>query len=167
MADHGQQFARLRKPLSIGFDDFIHTSRDPRHAPAVARLWDKVADRGDLYRKNYTGEYCVGCEQFNTPTELVGGRCAEHGTATETVEEDNWFFRLSAYQGRLEASITSVALHITPAAYQAEALASVRAGLADISVSRSARRARGWGIPVPGDAGQVIYVSFDALTNYI
>lgn len=162
-----ERFARLPGGLSVSFDDFIHTSSDPRHAPAVARLWATVADRGDLYRKRYSGQYCVGCEQFYTPGELVGGCCPEHGTPTEAVEEDNWFFRLSAYQHQLEDAITSGALRITPAPYRAEALAFIRAGLDDISVSRSARRARGWGIPVPGDPDQVIYVWFDALTNYI
>ncbi|MBO0730727.1 MAG: methionine--tRNA ligase [Acidimicrobiaceae bacterium] len=162
-----ERFARLPEPLSVSFDDFIHTSSDPRHAPAVARLWATVADRGDLYRKRYSGQYCVGCEQFYTSDELVDGCCPEHGTPTEPVEEDNWFFRLSAYQDHLEDAITSGALRITPTAYRAEALAFIRAGLSDISVSRSARRARGWGIPVPGDPDQVIYVWFDALTNYV
>lgn len=126
-----------------------------------------MASRGDLYRKPYQGRYCVGCEQFYTDAELDGGRCPEHGTATETVEEDNWFFRLSAYADHLEAAITSGTLVITPDAYRAEALAVIRAGLADISVSRAASRARGWGIPVPGDPDQVIYVWFDALGNYL
>ncbi|MHB8340031.1 MAG: methionine--tRNA ligase [Mycobacteriales bacterium] len=167
VATHAERFARLRGPLAVSFDDFIQTSSDPRHAPAVVRLWTRVAERGDLYRKSYTGQYCVGCEQFYAPVELVDGRCPEHGSVTETIEEDNWFFRLSAYQDHLEAAIASGALRITPAGYRAEALAFIRAGLTDISVSRSARRAKGWGIPVPGDADQVIYVWFDALTNYL
>jgi methionyl-tRNA synthetase len=131
------RFAELADPLAISFDDFIQTSSDPRHAPAVTRLWQRVAERGDLYRKVYQGQYCVGCEQFYAPAD------------------------------QLEASISSGELLITPDAYRAEVLAFIRAGLEDISVSRSARRARGWGIPVPGDSDQVIYVWFDALGNYI
>lgn len=167
VALQAERFARLPGPLSVSFDDFIHTSSDPRHAPAVARLWARVAERGDLYPKRYRGQYCVGCEQFYAPGELVDGCCPEHGTPTDIVEEENWFFRLSAYQRHLEDAITSGALRVTPAPYRAEALAFVRAGLSDISVSRSARRARGWGLPVPGDPDQVIYVWFDALTNYV
>jgi methionyl-tRNA synthetase len=164
---HAERFAQLTGPLSISFDDFIRTSADPRHAPAVTRLWERVAASGDLYRKAYNGQYCVGCEQFYSPVELVEGRCPEHRTPTETVEEENWFFRLSAYQDHLVQAITSGELTITPNAYRSEALAFIQAGLDDISVSRSARRARRWGIPVPGDAEQVIYVWFDALTNYL
>ena len=167
VAVHAAQFANLREPLSISFDDFIQTSSDPRHPPAVARLWKRVAERGDLYRKIYTGQYCIGCENFYSPSELTEGRCPEHGTVTETIEEENWFFRLSAYQTYLEDAIVTDALRITPDAFRAEALAFIRAGLSDISVSRSARRARGWGIPVPGDPDQVVYVWFDALSNYI
>lgn len=164
---HAARFAGLGGPLAVGFDDFIQTSSDPRHAPAVTRLWQRVAERGDLYRRSYQGQYCVGCEQFYAPGELSEGRCPEHATPLETVREDNWFFRLSAYADRLDAAITSGELRITPNAYRAEALAFIRAGLEDISVSRSAARARGWGIPVPGDPDQVIYVWFDALGCYL
>ncbi len=167
VAAHAARFAGLAEPLAISFDDFIQTSSDARHAPAVTRLWQRVAERGDLYRRSYQGRYCVGCEQFYADAELVDGRCPEHATPAELVEEDNWFFRLSAYSEHLEAAITSGELAITPDAYRAETLAFVRAGLDDISVSRSARRARGWGIPVPGDTDQVIYVWFDALGNYL
>ncbi|HLI01839.1 MAG TPA: methionine--tRNA ligase [Acidimicrobiales bacterium] len=164
---HAARFAALADPLQISFDDFIQTSSDSRHAPAIRRLWQRVAERGDLYRKSYQGQYCVGCEQFYVPSELIGGRCPEHGTPTERVEEQNWFFRLSSYQGHLERAIRTGTIRITPEAYRTEALAFVRTGLEDISVSRSARRARGWGIPVPGDPEQVIYVWFDALGNYL
>lgn len=167
VATHAARFAGLQEPLSITFDDFIQTSSDARHVPAVARLWRRVYERGDLYRKRYTGQYCVGCEQFYGPSELDNGCCPEHGTPIESVEEDNWFFRLSGYQEYLDRAISSGTLAVTPEAFRAEALAFVRAGLTDISVSRSARRARGWGIPVPNDPDQVIYVWFDALGSYI
>src|SRR5437660_12486675 len=91
-------FAALHGPLSLSFDDFIRTSRDPRHRPGVERLWRACAAAGDLYRKHYTGRYCVGCEQFYPPAELPDGRCPEHGTEPVPVAEENWFFRLSRYQ---------------------------------------------------------------------
>jgi methionyl-tRNA synthetase len=109
----------------------------------------------------------VGCEQFYKPAELTDGRCPEHGTPPERVAERNWFFRLSRYGQQLEELIGSGRLRVEPAARRNEVLAFIRAGLEDISVSRSVDRARGWGIPVPGDPSQVIYVWFDALGNYI
>lgn len=160
-------FEALRGPLGLSFDDFIRTSRDPRHRPGVERLWRACAASGDLYRKHYEGLYCVGCEQFYTPAELAGGRCPEHGTEPQRVAEENWFFRLSRYQDRLLDLIHSGRLRIEPAARRNEVLAFVAAGLEDFSISRSHTRARGWGIPVPGDDGQVIYVWWDALGNYV
>src|SRR5262245_378611 len=88
-------FEGLRVPLHISFDDFIRTSRDPRHAPGVVALWRACAARGDFYRRWYEGQYCVGCEQFYAAADLVDGRCPEHGIVAEAVTEENWFFRLS------------------------------------------------------------------------
>ncbi len=163
----GQRFAGLAEPLDLSFDDFIRTSTDPRHRPAVERIWRAAQDAGDLYRRYYEGDYCVGCEQFFEPADLTDGCCPEHGQPTERVAEENWFFRLSRYQDHLQELIESDRLAIRPEAFRREALAFVRSGLQDISVSRSVDRARGWGIPVPGDPSQVVYVWFDALTNYI
>jgi methionyl-tRNA synthetase len=160
-------FAALRGPLSISTDDFIRTSRDPRHRPGVERFWQACAASGDLYRKHYTGLYCVGCEQFYTPGELPGGRCPEHGTVPQEVAEENWFFRLSRYQDRLYDLVRDGTLRIEPVARRNEVLAFIAGGLADFSVSRSRGRAHGWGIPVPGDPDQVIYVWWDALGNYL
>jgi methionyl-tRNA synthetase len=160
-------FAALRDPLSLSFDDFIRTGSDPRHRPGVERLWHACAASGDLYRKQYEGLYCVGCEQFYRPAELPGGRCPEHGTRPERVAEENWFFRLSRYAGQLHGLISSGRLRIEPAARRNEVLSFIAAGLEDFSASRSTARARGWGIPVPGDPDQVIYVWWDALDNYI
>jgi methionyl-tRNA synthetase len=162
-------FAELRGPLRLSFDDFIRTSSDPRHLPGVERLWRACAASGDLYRRPYEGLYCVGCEQFYKPDELPGGRCPEHGTRPQQVAEENWFFRLSRYAGQLHELISSGRLRIEPAARRNEVLGLIGAGtgLEDFSVSRSTDRARGWGIPVPGDPSQVIYVWWDALGNYI
>jgi len=162
-----QSFLALRDVLDLSFDDFIKTSSDPRHKSGVDKFWAACVERGDFYRKSYAGLYCVGCELFYPPDELIDGRCAEHGTVPEMVEENNWFFRLSAYQHQLHDLIASDTLRIEPAFRKNEVLSFIDSGLADFSCSRSMTRARGWGIPVPGDPDQVIYVWFDALTNYI
>ena len=160
-------FTGLAEPLSLSVDDLIRTSSDPRHRAGVERLWRACAARGDLYRKHYEGLYCTGCEQFYTPAELRDGRCPDHGTVPDLVAEENWFFRLSRYAGQLRALIGDGAVRVEPAVRRNEVLALIDGGLRDFSVSRSTRRARGWGIPVPGDPGQVIYVWFDALGNYL
>ncbi|HTJ66583.1 MAG TPA: methionine--tRNA ligase [Actinospica sp.] len=160
-------FAALRGPLSLSFDDFIRTSSDPRHRSGVERLWRLCDARGDLYRKHYSGLYCVGCEQFYTPADLVDGRCPEHGTEPQVVSEENWFFRLSRYASQLRSLISSGRLRIEPVSRRNEILALIDGGLHDFSVSRSQDRAHGWGIPVPGDGSQVIYVWWDALGNYV
>ena len=160
-------FIALGEPLGLSVDDVIRTSRDPRHRPGVERFWRACAEAGDLYRRHYEGLYCVGCEQFYSPAELREGRCPEHGTVPEQVAEENWFFRLSRYAGQLTDVIGSGQLRIEPAERRNEVLGFLRGGLEDFSVSRSVARAHGWGIPVPGDPGQVIYVWWDALGNYI
>jgi len=167
VAANARRFEHLAEPLGLSFDDFIKTSTDPRHRPAVERLWRACAAKGDLYLKAYEGQYCTGCEQFYEPGDAADGRCPEHGTALEQVAEENWFFRLSAYEERLEQLIADDVLEVRPEPFRQEVLALVRGGLRDISVSRSVRRARGWGIGVPDDPTQVIYVWFDALTNYL
>ncbi|PRW63105.1 methionine--tRNA ligase [Actinopolyspora mortivallis] len=164
---NAQAFHDLREPLRISFDDFIRTSSDPRHRPGVDRLWRAAADAGDLYRQHYEGLYCVGCEQFYTESELTDGLCPEHLKPPQHVSEENWFFRLSRYEDRLRALIESGDLRIEPESRRNEVLGFIRQGLQDFSVSRSVERARGWGIPVPDDPSQVIYVWFDALINYI
>ncbi len=160
-------FAGLREHLSLSFDDFIRTSSDPRHRPGVERLWRACDASGDLYRKNYQGLYCVGCEQFYTETELADGNCPDHGTPPQVVSEENWFFRLSRYAGQVHDLISSGKLRIEPACRRNEVLGFIAGGLQDFSASRSIARARGWGIGVPGDPSQVIYVWWDALGNYI
>jgi methionyl-tRNA synthetase len=161
------QFAALRDTLNLSFDNFIRTSADERHAEGVRKLWEACAQRGDIYRRTYRGLYCVGCEQFYTEDELINGVCPDHLVAPEVVEEENYFFRLSRYAPDLERLIAAGELRITPQSRKNEILSFIRRGLEDFSISRSQARARGWGIPVPGDAEQVTYVWFDALGNYI
>ncbi len=166
VARNADRFAALREPLRLSHDDFIRTSADLRHRPGVERLWRECAEKGDLYPREYEGLYCAGCEAFLPPGEAIGGRCLEHGELT-LVAERNWFFRLSRYQRVLADLLSSGRLRVEPESRCAEALSFVRRGLEDFSVSRDSSRGPGWGIPVPGDASQVIYVWFDALANYV
>jgi methionyl-tRNA synthetase len=161
------RFAALSGDLELGFDDFIRTSRDPRHKPGVERLWRACRDAGDLYRGHYEGPYCPGCEQFFEPGELEEGRCPEHGAVVEQVAEHNWFFRLSRYAEPVLDAIRSGALRVAPAHRRNEIISFLAGKVRDVSVSRPAERSGGWGIPAPDDPDQVIYVWFDALVNYI
>jgi methionyl-tRNA synthetase len=161
VAEKAQRFADLAGPLQLSNDDFIRTSTDPRHRPGVERLWAACAEAGDLYERDYEGLYCAGCEAF------VDGPCSEHPEPPERIVERNWFFRLSRYQDVLLELIESGRLRIEPEHRRNEVLAFVRGGLEDFSVSRDWARASGWGIPVPGDPSQVVYVWFDALANYV
>ncbi len=167
VAEKAQRFVDLAEPLQLSNDDFIRTSTDPRHRPGVERLWRACAEAGDLYQRDYEGLYCSGCEAFVLPDDLADGRCPEHGEAPELIVERNWFFRLSRYQDALLGLIENGGLRIEPEHRRNEVLAFIRSGLTDFSVSRAQERARGWGIPVPDDPKQVIYVWFDALANYI
>lgn len=162
---NGDAFVALADLLAISYDDLIRTGSDPRHRPGVQRLWRRIS--GDLERRSYTGLYCAGCEQFYRPEELIDGRCVEHGTVPEQVTEENWFFALSRYQRQIEELISSGRVRVLPEHRRAEVLAFVRSGLADFSVSRPSSRTGGWGIAVPDDDSQTIYVWWDALANYI
>src|SRR3954454_7783727 len=167
VAERAHAFAPPREPLQLSYDDFIRTSTDRRHRPGVERLWNACRAAGDLYEREYSGLYCAGCEAFVSADDLEDGLCVEHGVPPETVTERNWFFALSRYRDLLLGLLESGQLDVRPAHRRNEVLSLVRGGLEDFSVSRPAERAHGWGIPVPGDAGQVIYVWFDALANYI
>ena len=161
------QFYALRESLDLSFDQFIRTSVDQRHLAGVQKLWQACDRNGDIYQRAYRGLYCVGCEQFYAEDELAGGLCPEHLVAPELIEEQNYFFRLSRYTGRLRELIESDRLRIQPRARKNEVLGFIRGGVVVFSIAGSGARARGWGIPVPGDAEQVTYVWFDALGNYI
>lgn len=166
VGENADRFEKLGKSLGISNDAFVRTSTDPRHIACVHSLWNACAKNGDLYRKSYEGFYCVGCEQFYELPDLDDGRCPEHRIPLEIVKEENWFFRLSRYGDRLRHLIEAEELEVVPIHRRNEILALLRRGLEDISVSRSAERARGWGVPVPG-SDEVIYVWFDALANYL
>lgn len=160
-------FQQLVSDLGLSNDFFIRTSHHPEHLEGASQFWRRMAARDDIYFKSYTGLYCVGCEQFYSESELVDGKCPEHLVAPELVSEKNYFFRLSRYQEPLLEAITSGQIKVIPESRLNEVVSFIRSGLSDISISRSVERARGWGIPVPGDDSQVMYVWIDALTNYV
>jgi methionyl-tRNA synthetase len=164
---HGETFSRLPGALGTRFDDYIHTSRDERHAPAVVALWQRCAANGDLYTKPYSGRYCTGCEAFVSESEQLDGSCPIHREPLELIQETNVFFRLSRYQATLAGLLETRKFRVEPRERHNEVASFVHRGLSDFSVSRSRTRARDWGIPVPGDPSQVIYVWFDALANYL
>jgi methionyl-tRNA synthetase len=167
VARHALEFQEVAESLDVRFDDFIKTSADPRHAPAVIRLWKACEQAGDLYRRAYHGLYCAGCEQFFSEGELPDDRCPEHALSLEVVEEENYFFRASRHGQTIRRAIESGTLRVEPEERRHEVLRFLEGGLRDFSVSRSSARAKNWGIPVPGDPSQVVYVWFDALANYI
>jgi methionyl-tRNA synthetase len=160
-------FQNLLELLNCSNDDFIRTSVDPRHQAGASRIWKQLVEAGDVYRKHYTGLYCVGCEAFYDEEELVDGLCPNHGTPPVPVEEENYFFKLSNYGDELHRRISSDEMKVIPTSRKNEVLRFIEQGLADISISRSQERARGWGVPVPDDPGQVMYVWIDALSNYV
>src|SRR5215831_11387780 len=158
-------FRSLVERLDISADNFIRTTED-RHRRGVIEFWNRIRLE-DLYTCSYAGLYCVGCEDFYLERDLVNGCCPDHGLAPKPVEEENVFFRLSAYQTTLEDLIGRDEIRIVPVARKNEVLNFIRRGLENLSISRPSERSGGWGIPVPGRSAQVIYVWIDALINYI
>ena len=161
-------FADLALRLNVHFDVFQRGSDTAHHYPSSQELWKRCAAAGDIYKKSYAGLYCLGCEAFYTPEELTpDGECREHpGRKLEVVSEENYFFRLSRYRDQLTELITSDAIRIVPATRKNEVLGFLASPLEDISISRSNERARNWGVPVPRDESQKMYVWFDALNIY-
>jgi methionyl-tRNA synthetase len=164
---NAQAFVELGRLYNISFDNFQRSS-SPDHFTSSQELWRLCEAAGDIYKKKYKGLYCVGCEAFYTVDELnQQGECFEHpGRKLDEVEEENYFFKLSRYQEALQKLIESDEYLITPAYKKNEALGFIKQGLQDFSISRSKERARGWGVPVPGDPEQIMYVWFDAMNVY-
>ncbi len=160
-------FQEFANKLNVNVDVWRRGSDQKHHWPGVSELWKKSLEAGDIYKKIYRGLYCVGCEDFYLPKDLVDGKCPEHLKTPETVEEENYFFRLSKYQEKLKGLIISGELLVIPDERRNEILALIESGLQDFSISRSRKRAKNWGIPVPGDDKQVIYTWYDGLAIYI
>jgi methionyl-tRNA synthetase len=161
-------FENLAKQLNVQFDIFQKGSDKEHHYPASQKLWKLCEENGDIYKKKYKGLYCVGCELFYTRDELdENGECWEHpGKPLEEVEEENYFFKLSNYTKKVLDLIEKNTLEIVPDFRRNEVLSFIKKGLEDISISRSNERAKNWGVPVPNDDTQRMYVWFDALNIY-
>ncbi len=151
------------RTLNISNTDFIRTTEE-RHKKVVCEVWQRIWDSGDIYKGKYEGLYCQGHEAFMKEGDLVDGFCPDHRTKPEFISEDNYFFKLSKYQGRLLKFYEDNPEFVVPESRFHEIKSFVSRGLEDISISREKQK---WGIPVPGNPQHVIYVWFDALINYI
>lgn len=158
-----QKFKDVAGKVGASNDFFIRTT-DPEHERFVQQFVQKCWDKGDIYKSSYSGLYCPACEAYYIEENLVDGLCPDHGTKPVHMEEDNYFFRLSAFQDRLAAHYKSHPDFVRPKHRYNEALSFIEQGLEDISISRATLK---WGISVPWDDAQVIYVWVDALINYL
>lgn len=165
-----QSFQNFRESVNIfGLSDDIHFIRttDKRHEKIAQSFWMKCKENGYIYKKNYQTKYCVGCESEKSDSELVNGECPDHpGRALEVIEEENYFFKYSEFTDKLTDFYNSNPNFVVPDFRYNEIKAFVARGLQDFSISRLATKMP-WGIPVPDDSDHVMYVWFDALTNYI
>ena len=164
--ENTEKFKELIKKLNISNNDFIRTSDKKRHWPGAQALWKKLAEKEDIYKSKYKGYYCVGCEAYVTEKDLIDGRCPYHNMEPELIEEENYFFRLSKYIEKIKKKIKNNELKIILESRKNEVLSMLDSEISDISFSRPAEKLN-WGVPVPGDPSQTIYVWCDALTNYI
>ncbi|MSU73871.1 methionine--tRNA ligase, partial [Candidatus Kaiserbacteria bacterium] len=164
--EYAAKFKGLKEKLNLHPRlHFIRTT-DPHHKTAAQEMWRRCLAKGDIFKKKYKGLYCVGDEAFIKETELVDGKCPNHPTMEPIeIEEENYFFRLSAYQEKLLAYLSREGV-IVPEWRREEAINFVKQGLEDFSISRTKEKMP-WGVPVPDDDAQVMYVWFDALTNYV
>ena len=164
--ENTEAFRQLAIKLNAEFSYWQKGSDQKNHFASSQKLWNLCLK--DIYKKSYKGLYCVGCETFYTPDELNGnGECFEHpGKKLDEIQEENYFFKLKDYQEQLIKLIESENLKIVPEFRKNEVLSFLKQGLQDISVSRSNERAKNWGVPVPNDPTQRIYVWFDALNIY-
>lgn len=150
--------------MDIEYDIYIRTT-DDKHMKSVQKIFKKLYERGDIYKKDYEGLYCTPCETFFTERQLVDGKCPECGRDVELLKEESYFFRLSKYQSRLEKLLEENADFIQPPSRRHEMINNfIKPGLEDLCVSRTSFK---WGVPVDFDPNHVVYVWIDALSNYI
>lgn len=161
-----KEFQNLTKILNISNNDFIRTTDKLRHWPKVQEIWLKLKKNDDIEKRKYQGFYCVGCEAFVKEKDLISGKCPIHQKEPEKVEEENYFFKLSKYSERIKEIIEKNEVEIIPESRKNEMLSFVKQGLEDVSFSRPIEKLK-WGIPVPEDNSQTIYVWADALINYL
>jgi methionyl-tRNA synthetase len=157
------RFTRAWDGLDISNDDFIRTT-EPRHHLAVQEFLQRIYDNGFIELDTYSGLYCVSCEDYYTEDQLVDGNCPVHGRPVVQMQEDNYFFKLSAFEDRLIEWYESNPDAVGPAGKRNEALSFIKGGLRNISITRTSLT---WGVPVPWDKDHVFYVWYDALVNYL
>ncbi len=162
------KFFELTNALNCQFGVWQKGSDITHHFPSSQKLWELCKKNGDIYKKSYEGLYCIGCETFYTHDELnENGECFEHlGKKLVNVSEENYFFNLKKYEQQIKDKILSGELQIIPEKRKNEVISFLNLGLEDISISRSNQRAKNWGVPVPHDDTQKMYVWFDALNIY-
>ena len=161
---NAQNWKEFCKIFNISYDNFYRTT-DPAHYKAAQEFWKACDAAGDIYKKKYEGLYCVGCEEFKTEKDLVDGKCPLHNTEPIQYSEENYFFKLSKYREELLENYEENKDKLKPD-FKYEELINFIKNMEDISISRLKKNLP-WGIPVPGDEEQVMYVWFDALTNYV
>lgn len=178
--ENSGKYKDLKPALDLSWNNFVRTSDRKNHWPVAQELWGRLKKSGDIYKKTYSGLYCVGHEAFITQKDLIpvingnhskqGDRvtwiCADHKKEPEIIEEENWFFKLSRYTKEIESRIKNDELRIVPESKKNEILALLKENPEDVSFSRPSKDLS-WGIPVPDDASQTMYVWADALSNYI
>lgn len=158
-----KRFQALWEKLGISNSDFIRTTQE-RHKQGVSKIFKQLMDQGDIYLGEYEDWYCTPCETFWTETQITDGKCPDCNRQVERLKEESYFFKMSAYGEKLMAHIEANPDFIQPRSKRNEIIAFIKEGLRDLSVSRTSFS---WGIPVPGNEKHIIYVWFDALTNYI
>src|SRR6266850_1902860 len=158
-----ERFRGLWRTLGITHDVFMRTTEE-RHRRGVEKLYQKISSAGDIYKDKYAGWYCTSCEAFYPESQVVDGRCPDQGHKVEWTEEESYFFRLSKYQEPLLRHYADHREFVFPESRRNEVVSFVQSGLKDLSISRSSFS---WGIPLPGDPKHILYVWFDALSNYI
>lgn len=171
--ENAQKFKDLTKSLNLSNDTFIQTSDQKRHWPATQKIWKIIQekdknlpeDQKTIYKDTYKGLYCVGCEAYITEKDLIDGKCPIHNTEPEILEEENYFFRLSKYKDWLKVIFNKGIISVTPR-HRKEEIINMIEGLQNVSISRPSS-SLSWGVPVPNDDSQTMYVWFEALINYL
>lgn len=164
--EYAAKFDDLKKALNLSYNSFSRTTNE-NHVKAAQEFWKRCDENGYIYKKNYSAKYCVGCEMEKTDSELVDGKCPFHpNNELEIIEEENYFFKFSAFEKKLLDLYKNNSDFVVPSNRQKEITNFVKNGLQDFSISRLKEKMP-WGVPVPGDDNHVMYVWFDALVNYI
>lgn len=163
--ENSQLYKEAWRNLNVKYDYFTRTT-DKKHEKAVKKFVEQLKEKGAIYERNYEGLYCIGCEKFLISQELINGLCLYHKTKPQKISEKNYFFQLKNYLKKVEKAIINNKLEIQPFSAKQEVLGLFKQNLDDFSISRQKERVK-WGIEVPFDSEQTIYVWIDALVNYI